>query len=82
MTFQAADPPREIPAVPPVPGKAEPVPPEMPMQPGITHAGRSADAGAASAGPAGPCRLRSALLSHQAGEGGRTTVDEERSRGS
>ena len=35
MTFQAADPPREIPAVPPVPGKAEPVPPEMPMQPGI-----------------------------------------------
>ncbi len=33
MRFQAADPPREIPAVPPMPGKVDPVPPEMPGRP-------------------------------------------------
>ena len=33
MMFQAADPPREIPGVPPAPGKVDPVPPEMPAQP-------------------------------------------------
>lgn len=34
MTFDAADTPREVPAVPPVPGKTDPVPPEMPLPPG------------------------------------------------
>lgn len=34
MTIQAANPPREVPAVPPAPGKVEPVPPEMPLPPG------------------------------------------------
>jgi len=33
MTLHAADPPREIPAVPPAPGKVDPVPPEMPARP-------------------------------------------------
>ena len=35
MTHYAADPPREVPAVPPAPGKADPVPPEMPLPPGM-----------------------------------------------
>lgn len=33
MTFQAATPPSELPAVPPAPGKTDPVPPEMPARP-------------------------------------------------
>ena len=33
MTLHAVDPPREIPAVPPAPGKVDPVPPEMPARP-------------------------------------------------
>ncbi len=33
MKPHAADPPREIPAVPPAPGKVDPVPPEMPARP-------------------------------------------------
>jgi hypothetical protein len=35
MTSYAADPPREVPAVPPAPGKVDPIPPEMPVRPGM-----------------------------------------------
>jgi hypothetical protein len=35
MKLHAADPPREVPAVPPAPGKVDPVPPEMPLPPGM-----------------------------------------------
>lgn len=35
MTLHASDVPREVPAVPPAPGKTDPVPPEMPLPPGM-----------------------------------------------
>lgn len=33
MTTHASTPPREVPAVPPAPGKVDPIPPEMPQDP-------------------------------------------------